>query len=131
MEGARPRSLVAAIAAIALLGCAAPAMGAQSNDEVAGAFNVPLNTTWSRSTIDATPNSGSDALGNCSFGGSDTRFYRNTVWYRFTGTGAPVVLDTTGSNFDTMILVCGGPPACPAIHSTATTTAVASRARPS
>lgn len=110
MEGARLRSLVAAIAAIALLGCAAPAMGAQSNDEVAGAFTVPLNTTWSQSTIDATPNSGSDALGNCSFGGSDTRFYRNTVWYRFTGTGAPVVLDTTGSNFDTMILVWRGTP---------------------
>jgi hypothetical protein len=106
------RSLATAIAAVVALGAAAPAMGAQVNDEPAGAFKVPLNTTWFQTTTDATPTGGStDSLGRCTFGGgSDPRFFRNTVWYRFTGTGAPVVLDTTGSDFDTMILVWQGTP---------------------
>lgn len=40
------------------------------------------------------------ALEGCSFG--------HTLWYRFTGTGGPVTIDTAGSNFDTVIAVYDG-----------------------
>jgi Putative metal-binding motif len=105
------RAIATTIAAVAALACAAPAMAAPSNDDVAGAFSVPLNTTWTQATTDATPATGSDSLGNCTFSnGSDPRFFGNSVWYRFTGTGAPVTLDTTGSTFDTVLLVWRGTP---------------------
>ena len=29
----------------------------------------------------------------------------NTVWYRFTGTGGPVTVDTAGSDYDTVVAV--------------------------
>jgi hypothetical protein len=69
-----------------------------SNDSVGSAFKVPLNTQWFQPTTEAT---GTSAF-TC--GGRDMT---NTVWYRFRGTGGPVVLDTSDSEaaFDTMLIV--------------------------
>lgn len=94
-----PKSVVSLAATVVILMLPASASAAPpSNDNAAGAFKVPLDTQWFQPTTDATEASAVTC---------DARTLTNTVWYRFKGTGGPVVLDTSGSevDFDTLLIV--------------------------
>lgn len=94
------RCVVGLAAALVLVLPASAVAAPPTNDAPANAFVVPLNTQWFQSTTEAT---GTSSL-TC-----DGRVLTNTVWYRFRGTGGPVVLDTSDSDsdpdFDTLLIV--------------------------
>ena len=92
------RCVVVLAAALLLVLPAGAAAAPPTNDNAGGAFTVPLNTQWFQSTTEAT----GTGSATC-----EERDLTNTVWFRFRGTGGPVVLDTSDSevDFDTVLIV--------------------------
>ncbi len=69
---------------------------APANDAPAGAIDVPVG-----SEVRNVWTGGADLDGEHAFPGEIGR----TVWYRVEGSGAPMVIDTDASDFDTMLIV--------------------------
>ena len=67
---------------------------APSNDTIEGAIWLGFPDSSSTSTTEATQ----DELTGCGWGGP-------SVWYAFAGTGSDVVVNTAGSDFDTVLTV--------------------------
>jgi hypothetical protein len=77
-----------------------PTGTAPTNDTAAGALVVKAGTKVSVQT-GATAAQPEVQVETCPEGFADE--FGHTVWYKITGTGAPVTIDTAGSNFDTVV----------------------------
>jgi hypothetical protein len=100
--------VVLPFAAALALGLGVPSMASAappSNDNYQSAADLPTFTFASADTSEATvqsnepvtPASGSHCPPNDTMG--------NTVWYKVTGSGVPITVNTFGSGFDTMLTV--------------------------
>ena len=104
---ARSRQAVVATAAFALL-CALPAAA------LANGYNRPVpignNTLFTQTTVGTSveANEPLTTLGEglCGTGGPEVE---STRWYAFRGTGGPMYVTSSGSNFDTLIGFYNGP----------------------
>lgn len=80
-----------------------------SNDAPSGAKVLRVGSSTTTSTRGASPDA--EVIFDClAFTDPDTGDVfavpvGHTVWYRFTGTGAPMTIDTAGSDFDTVVAI--------------------------
>ena len=72
------------------------------NDAPAGA--IPVTAGWS-TTIRTGGAADGEVATACLDYGWRVETFSKTVWYRVTGTGAPITIDTAGSDFDTVLAV--------------------------
>jgi hypothetical protein len=96
------RGPLAAIAAVFLIAAGAPAADAapppEDNFPVPAEAALPLNTSLELSTIEATVQPGETVACGMSA-------VTKTVWFRFRGSGGPVLISTRHSDFDTVLAV--------------------------
>src|SRR5215210_2582964 len=121
MSGVARRALLPAL--LAVLAFPSVAMGAHANDSWTTAHPIGLDVEDLRNNTGATPRTGDGGAiaepltptgpGYCNNGqysattGIDMT---HTIWWRVTGDGYPITIDTRGSDIDTVVAVYDGEP---------------------